>query len=182
MNIQDALKETGKAECDEDGYVFVDEYGILRWYDTVNNTDTGAAELNEILNSDWLPYHEEKEIRPEEAGELWGDEYGDKWATVKDTRTGRELLLMYNCLQDFKNIEASNTLKIIHNKNGWTRLFPPVEDESVERMRVLLKECLEVINELRDGETCDHSVGICWCGIFSLVDSIDKILEIPKDI
>ena len=68
MIIQDALKENGRAKCNEDGYVFVDEYGILQWYDTVNNVVIAPAELNEILNSDWQPHHEKKEIRPEKAG------------------------------------------------------------------------------------------------------------------
>jgi hypothetical protein len=136
MIIQDALKPTGKAECDEDGYVFVDEYGILRWYDTVNNTATGAAELNEILNSDWLPYHEEEEIRPEKAGELWQQtDHNGKVTTSMTVEEDETIRRVYESgIHDGIDEDWQ-----IHNKNGWTRLFPSVEDESMKRVPVVLR-------------------------------------------
>jgi hypothetical protein len=142
MNIQEALKETGKAhdkDSDDNEYVFVDPYGVLRWYDMVNKKECAAAELNEILSSGWNPYHEVKEIRPEKAGELWKrhDEYSLYYATYEyQHKEGIKAI----CLNDGMQYSMDKPFfgKMIHNKNGWTRLYPPIEDDSIERIETLI--------------------------------------------
>lgn len=41
----------------------------------------------------------------------------------------------------------------------------------------LLKRSLEELGAMSKGEACDHDVGICWCGIFRLMDDINAYLK-----
>jgi len=41
----------------------------------------------------------------------------------------------------------------------------------------MLEELIETAEELRAGDACDHSVGICWCGYFSTLHHAEKALK-----
>ena len=70
------------------------------------------------------------EIRPENAGELW--EYSINGYPHFIANIDNKLCLMWKDGTHVK-VEDSNN-PVIHNKNGWIRLFPPVEDDSIERI------------------------------------------------
>ena len=127
MNIQEALKETGKATVEPNhlsSYVQMSNL-VLMWYEIgINNAD-GPVALEVILGDNWQPYHEEKEIRPEKAGELW--EWTDGYYHTE-----------FIGLNDFrligKSCNRTDTSKVIHGKNGWTRLCPDAEELLEVRM------------------------------------------------
>ena len=130
------------------------------WYNA--KTDHFAREVTgqEVLRTDWLPFPEEKEIRPKKAGELWklDEEY---YHTEDHTSSGCGLCLVGYGSKGFKEVDNGKTA---HNKNGWTRLFPSVEDESVERVEIenaYIKEG----NINRSGSNVDGEV------LFSVADS-----------
>jgi hypothetical protein len=50
-------------------------------------------------------------------------------------------------------------------------------EQTVETLRELLKVSGETIAELRGGEDCDHSVGVCWCGVTKLQEEIEEALK-----
>ena len=138
MNIQDDLKETGKIEGnDGTGIVYAerDNAGVLMFYFKSTGKVFRPVSLNEITGIIWISYHEVKEIRPEYTQELWKIK-NSVWVTFRregspclkfmHTVTGGEVVLNDWYLKD----------EIIHNKNGWTRLYPPVEDENVERIEI----------------------------------------------
>lgn len=156
MNIQDALKETGKAEDENNpcngktGYVGWFE-GQLYWFDKVTHTRRHTLSHEEIAKGIYEPYHDKKEIRPEKAGELWifVDEGGE--VPFFTTEAGPAFpvnnhLVIRNRSGLSIEIEAMSLGKIIHNQNGWTLLYSPdkevmkrlkeVEDENVERIEI----------------------------------------------
>lgn len=49
--------------------------------------------------------------------------------------------------------------------------------DRIEQLENLLSDCQQTIAELRDGEDCDHSVGICWCGVDKLQEGIQEALK-----
>lgn len=54
-----------------------------------------------------------------------------------------------------------------------------------KRLSTLLRASIEAQEELRqltEGESCDHSVGICWCGTFRRLNALgEAIHEIQKN-
>ena len=38
-----------------------------------------------------------------------------------------------------------------------------------------IKELRAEAEDMRGGETCDHSVNICWCDYFRLIERVDNI-------
>lgn len=54
--------------------------------------------------------------------------------------------------------------------------------QTVETLRELLQVGGETIAELRDGEDCDHSVGVCWCGVTKLQEEIEEALKQTENI
>ena len=146
MKIEEALKETGKAIYPDQTDVYVEVRfdngaNYLVWVNTEDNEIDGRVAGEEggkvayemHFKDNWQPYHEVKEIRPENAGELWCFESGDGTESYHHTqgsqfREGLELI-GYAGPIDMK--------QVIHNhKNGWTREFPKVEDENVERIEI----------------------------------------------
>jgi hypothetical protein len=143
MLIQEALKKTGKAKRFGFGW-FVEECRNEEYsYRVVNVTTNGVMgyELNieHTLADDWKPFHKKaEEIRPECMGEIW--QYTDKCGEGQEMIVtlfkwrpeGGKLRIQY---VDHTDAMIFGTLiwhkEIIHNKNGWERLFPKVEDESV---------------------------------------------------
>ena len=139
MNIQDALKETGAAIIEGlEGWIHWNSLDSC-FYMNFNHGDIRKYSLSkaDIEEDNWLPYHEEKEIRPEKAGELWRYNSGVNtlhYHTDSSVVKGesRFKIILYG----FSGEVSNDPDHIIHHKNGWTRLFPPVEDESVERIEI----------------------------------------------
>jgi hypothetical protein len=138
MKIEEALKETGKARREiwgEGVFVEVIDSQILNY--------KGGSYNHECLftTSDWQPYHEVEEIRPEKEGELWQFNNLFIWCTVRKN----EVLEMI-CAQG-KEIEAIDKMNLtIHGENGWTLIYSPdkevmkkikgLEDNSVETIEI----------------------------------------------
>ena len=52
--------------------------------------------------------------------------------------------------------------------------------------RKIFESLTEQLTRLMDGESCDHSVNICWCAEFATLEEAHQILEgrksyIPKE-
>lgn len=48
--------------------------------------------------------------------------------------------------------------------------------EDVPGMIDVLTRCRDELEDLRDGEICEHEVNICWCNHLDLIDAIDAIM------
>ena len=134
MDIQDALKETGKAYRQGMGrerYADLIEDRIY-WHFIKELRDNTIVNLRSILCTDWLPYYEVEQIVPKEVGELWKGDSGEVYVTVF-----RKGILCFHDLKkrdsvgylDFKRNDSSAwgcSNEPIHNQNGWTRIYPEV--------------------------------------------------------
>ena len=191
MKIEEALKETGKAvrTVHADNYAAIKSFSLskvkplggdrLYWYDIKTGEENSPAQLSAILAGDWQSYHEEKAIRPEKAGELWRNkeiENDQYYHTENHTSSGAGLILVGYGAKGFK--EADNG-RVLHNKDGWERVFPKVEDDSVERIEI---EGVKWVFSKKAGYQIPQ-----WpiSGPDSLYPLLDKppmkmILEIPK--
>jgi hypothetical protein len=52
--------------------------------------------------------------------------------------------------------------------------------EKNKTLKIILSEADELLKELVGSEKCDHSVNICWCGLFETRDKIKQALEGEK--
>ncbi len=43
-----------------------------------------------------------------------------------------------------------------------------------------LKKLREEAEQMRDGDRCDHSVGICWCDYFKTLGMVDDALALAE--
>jgi hypothetical protein len=125
MNIREALEETGKATRKDwtvRKYIF--QAGAYFEVENINGERESYSAVI-LVDNNWQPYHEVKEIRPGRAGELW-DKEGCKYITFGN---GKSDLRIFN--QAGGEYELSEFIPdgLIHNKYGWTRLYPPVEME-----------------------------------------------------
>lgn len=127
MNIQKALEETGKAiqpDIPKGLYYSLNESGVLWLYSKIGRP-IEIVKFGDIFTYNYTPYYEVKEIRPEKAGELWerDGEFNHRCTTF-ETDVGLNVI--------WWDGDTPNTNRIgkdmIHNKNGWTRLYPPVEE------------------------------------------------------
>jgi hypothetical protein len=138
MNVAEALEVDGKIESTTSNRIaFRDEFSILRWDD-----DDSLVMLEDIVG-DWSPHYEEEEIRPETRGELWEYYDGDQCRLNFFTciSLGLNMMSQSGVLSEkgilgFMTGNKDIRKDVIHSKSGWTRLYPPVEDESVERIEV----------------------------------------------
>ena len=138
MLIQEALKQAGESEgkilnVQMNRVAQPDQFGILRWLD-----EGTLVMVIDITEGEWQPYHEVKEIRPEKAGELW--EHKDGIFAIAMGRDGRLGRVWVNQKPSFANpdnmlsVYTQPMKEVIHGKDSYKRLFPPIEDDSVERM------------------------------------------------
>ena len=134
MKIEEAQEENGRAWLPEDKTSKRDEYvicvgGIMTWV-----KGPGAAPMNPVAycllkRDDWQPYHEVKEIRPE-VGELWWQKgYGNLFI-VKPIKIDK---LHYKHDDGSGGVVPSS---MVHGEFGYKRLWPEVEDESIERVEI----------------------------------------------
>lgn len=131
-----------------------------------------------------------KEIRPENAGELWRHEDGSIGIIIKQSESSPLGIAFDNGTQ--KHLSDTNLASgknkpyreyLIHNKNGWERLYPPVEDDSVETIEI---EGVEWENCKIEGQELHAMVPLWrnmnpWIGK-NLINKppMKMILEIPK--
>ena len=185
MLIQEALKETGKAQRFDNSvyYAMVDASCVLRWFEKKGNTSSAAIMFRLILDNDWKPYHEVKEIRPEKAGELWFNVNNGKYAHTSDYDDNGQTFWHEDCYvpRDISQIQD----KVVHNQ-GWRRLSPPVEDDSVEKIVIDnvnwdLSDCWQKKPMLY---SVDKNGNKFWGDIRSIVRNkpdMKMILEMPKE-
>jgi hypothetical protein len=128
------------------------------------------------------------EIRPENDGELWEHEDDSMGMIVRCFQSSPlEIVFSNGCRKHLSetSLASGNNRTygedLIHGKNGWTRLYPPVEDNSVERIEI------EGVKNFRFcGDTHDASLYKVDIPDGHLDDLEDKppmkmILEIPKE-
>ena len=179
MNIQDALKENRKVTLPiyDDNY-YVSEAGAnLRLWNSKEKITIRELYISELLSSDWLPYHEEKEIRPEKPGELWG-RHKEHYLVFFDNDKHVCLCIVDEAGDKFTVSEMDNTCEIIHNKNGWKRVFPSVEDESVERIEIGSNDWT---NEYEGQKTISKVIILGGkIKLWGIKPPMKMILEIPK--
>lgn len=132
MKIQDALKVTGKANhlrvCGAHAEVkFRDGVQSLVW--VYHELPQVADEADELVafgiqhSDEWGPYHEKKEIRPEGAGELWAHLIGNTYRYYFHTEYDNGRLIFGS------TIAYAYVNDAVHGKDGWQRIYPPVEGE-----------------------------------------------------
>ena len=134
MEIHDALKETEIATPDyvnskKESHAKLFD-GILYWYDVKKDEYLLPVTLQGINNINWQPYPEVKEIRPKNSDEVWINNHGrcmvlgwgkgELWGYFSDG--GKCTVLDEGSLA-------------VHGKNGWERIHPKVEDDSVDEMK-----------------------------------------------
>jgi hypothetical protein len=177
MKVEEAREVNGKivATVYTDCYAMLDGGGRLCWWYKETHELHKPVCLAAILGDYWLPYHEEKEIRPEKAGELW-DSGKEKYITFSNGRNDLRMFGQSGGEYVFEEFFCSP----IHDK-GWTRLYPPVEDESVERIEIEGVEWATAMNI--NGNTFAPSTSRHWP--FPFKDLVTKpqmkmILEIPR--
>lgn len=125
--IQDAIKETGKIQHSnlENIYAKEDEWGVLHWY-SINDTSPVLVKLSDILSDNWQPYPNKKEIRPERAGELWGNKSGNYGHTFKHP-SGK---IYFTDNEDTRY--TKELIHVIHGLNGWKLIYSPDEEVMAE--------------------------------------------------
>jgi len=171
MNIKEALDPTGKAICEEYPRYYARWEGTnLQLFLKEKDVYIGLLAHDKILSDDWQPYHEEKEIVPQASGEVWSHG-GIKYFTVKGVEDRLRLRPERDSLC---SLIMDN---VIHGKHGCKRLYPPVEDDSVERIEIEYA-----------GWNCISPLNITMRPRVDSLDTLrdkirgkDLILEIPKD-
>lgn len=135
MKIDKALEPTGMASKDDNEAEYAmlvedkeaGERKNLLW----NGVDGEFVHYTDITEEDWQPYHKVKEIRPEKEQEVWLSDDTGVWITHKNANY-EIVLIAAHSLGSAKLCDIG----AIHNKNGWTRLYPQVEDDSVEEREI----------------------------------------------
>jgi hypothetical protein len=177
MLIQEALKETGLATVGGAENSWHIHWNSLDscFYRTYENgkIERYKVGMKALGRDDWQPYHEAKEIRPEKAGELWerkGIHYAIGYLKCRDgiyqTQYG---LHRFDC-NDYKPVDNN----MIHGKNGWTRLFPKPENDSVERIEIEGVVC-------KEDSDCVYTVETTFTSHKDLVNKPMKMILIPKE-
>lgn len=166
QNAREVLIANSKAQLEgaEDGlYAAVRADGVLCWYDKNGNERCPVA-LHVAFRQDWVPCPEDKEIRPEKAGELWESQTGSKYFTVYQDE--QRDILKARCEYDESWESNGGTMSgMIHNKNGWTRLLPHVEDDKERQKREIEKAAIASIDKpFVMEEMSARAAGICGDG------------------
>ena len=144
MEIKKALEATGKAsKGDNEAHVelinSINGVKELMWVcEGVDEAELGYVQYGDIITDDWRPYHDKKEIRPE-IGDIWEIEDGSSGFIhgsfqYADERDFEDMYITFTT--GFKN---SIKIPMVHGENGWKRIHPPVEDDSIER--VVIENC-----------------------------------------
>lgn len=136
MKVTKALELTGKAYREDNGADYVmlvnnteGSGSLLHWFN--DGEDIGEVVFEEQIDDIWQPYPEVKEIRPKSSEEVWVGSHGRHMVT--GWREG-ELWGYFNDGSKCTVLDKGSL--VIHGKNGWDRLIPSVEDESVDRIEI----------------------------------------------
>lgn len=147
MKIIDALKPTGKATMPHlsTNYVAVDDDDVLRYFGINTKFAGRVVSYKHIICDDWQPYHEVKEIRPKEPGETWYEVTRDlKCFTFSNAALGLAMM-------DERGVIITIPEYMVHGKNGFTRVDPPVKEDSVKNnshVRIITDEEIDVISDV----------------------------------
>jgi hypothetical protein len=181
MNMQDAKRQAGDSGrlCLPDNkkwYCLIVD-GRPFWYE--NSTDCVQREVSgrEAILEDWEVCQRAKEIRPKK-GEVWKFKSNAYPHYIIEEGS----VLHFTWVDGSSEMVERSDTPLIHNKNGWTRLFPKVEDGSVERIeieRVIFgriegangAKYMSIISTSCDGPSLD---------VFN-DKTMKAIFEIPKD-
>lgn len=169
-----AIQETGMIHADSLDYAKILN-GTLRWF----HKGTGAlckepVSFEDIECLSWTPYREAREIRPEKAGELWQHEVRGLAFIYESTENTHFIISV-----DGQTEELNKCNLVAHNKNGWTRIYPPVEDDSVERIEIEGVKWKDA--ETIRGQFCYPQSSDKNFGNLRNKPPMKMILEIPKE-
>jgi hypothetical protein len=179
MNIESALEETGKAILSdyENLYARKDFHNdAVYWFDRFGDVRREPIGLSNINNAGWRPYYKEREIRPDNEGELW-EKSGALLFTICDSVNGLRTIGITGYISKVDK-------EIIHGKNGWKRTRPPVEDED-ENVETIVIEQAHLFDGIQNYlacnvETMDYIVENLLCKDGD-TPYMKVILKIPKE-
>jgi hypothetical protein len=118
-----------------------------------------------------------KIISPEKAGELWGNKGAMYSTVISSIPNDGEALFFRSEYDNLNNI----TKEVIHGKNGWTRLFPFVEDDSVERIEIEGVWFADHYRDAADKDVYTIRLDVRYLEILQNRLPMKMILEIPKE-
>lgn len=163
-------------DSDNDVYAAVRKDGVLCWYDK-DGTERVPVALHVAFRQDWQPYPEVKEIRPEKAGELW--RYTGQFPTNYLMISGRAGYRLVPDQQKLSFIDCALRKDIAHGKNGWTRIWPIVEEKESDASlwgkstKMAMDSMLEV--ELRKNKEFRSLLDIIKSDLKRKENEVDKV-------
>jgi len=108
---------------------------ILQYFFKRDGSPMDIVPFNEIIEFEWYPYHKSKSkniIVPNNVNEIWlydNNPYIINYFIESDSMSMISLdETIYNPIKTLNDYE-----KIIHNQNGWKRLWPKVEKDNMEK-------------------------------------------------
>lgn len=144
QSIQEAIKETGKAYLPGGDDFATEHDGELMWCRTAGDAMgiLACVGWKDIARTDWFPYPNKKEIRPEREGEVWENRHGNLFSIGED---GKGLFIV--CLSEFRAIKDTD-MGVVHDCNGWKLIYSP--DKEVMKELEGEKVVIEEINDLKE--------------------------------
>lgn len=122
MNIIEAFKTGKKVKViGREGYFIGNDLGVV----FNSNGCVAALTLEEILSDRWAIYH--REIVPMNHGEMWTRKGENGNLVAVTVRIGKEKELSI-CFSNGNITSDYGFMSIAHGKNGWTRVYPMVEE------------------------------------------------------
>lgn len=180
MDITTAL-EQGNGKAGSSAYLTPEEYiievgGVMIM--CRDGIEEGPAPYNLLIRNDWQPYNPTPQIVPEKAGELWEERLETRgnvvWCTLR-VKGGLKFLATDDGSGDVLGTRVYHK-EIIHNQNGWERVFPEVKDE-VERIEI---DGVRWYEAEGNGATPGSSQAPGWRKFINR-PPMKMILEIPKE-
>lgn len=165
MDIKSALEPTGMAALPYNlAYAQVTIDKCLHWFD--GDKDVGEVLYYQLIRDDWRPYLKQEEIRPREAGELWKNESGE-WAHTDERFDYGPMKRKLFFIRRDSMSKVEDIKIVIHNQNGWQRIYPPVEDKET------------VVIEGVEFKNSDEGI-VLWEASFPLNISSDILFNKPS--
>jgi hypothetical protein len=56
-------------------------------------------------------------------------------------------------------------------------IYPGGSEQQFNDLKTSVRDLLEELTTLTQGESCDHSVGICWCETFRRMEDARQLLK-----
>lgn len=179
MKILKALESAGKArrEYSPQGYfVYLDDDN--EFHENRGDNQGGFVYCNiDLLDDNWIPCPEEKEIRPKNSGETW--EYLPKAEKMFTFTTSGLGLSVIN-----EQGRTGSPKEIVHGKSGWIRVDPPVKSDTVENnnhMRMITDDEINVICDVLRESIQFYSIHGSHANSIVLHEIAKVLAEITKD-